>query len=83
MTLASTPSGANLTLDGPPVTAPYTFTSVVGVRRVISAAPTVTVGGVIYEFKSWSDHGAQTHTITTPTASQTYTATYRIRKGRP
>ena len=28
-----------------------------------------------YDFKSWSDHGAQTHTITTPTANQTITAT--------
>ena len=83
LTLASTPSGANLTLDGPTVTAPYTFTSVVGVRRVISAPPTLTVGGVIYEFKSWSDHGARTHTITTPTANQTYTATYRTKRGRP
>ena len=83
VTLASNPSGANLTLDGPTVVAPHTFVGVVGVKRVINAASTVTVGGVIYEFKSWSDHGARTHTITTPTANQTYTATYRIKKGRP
>ena len=38
LTLASNPSGANLTLDGPPVTAPSTFQSVVGMRRVIGAA---------------------------------------------
>jgi glucose/arabinose dehydrogenase len=83
VTLASSPSGANLTLDGPPVVAPHTFVGVVGVRRVISAPLTITVGGVTYDFKSWSDHGARTHTITTPTASQTFTATYRIKKGRP
>ena len=83
VTLASSPSGANLTLDGPTVVAPHTFVGVVGVKRVISAPLTITVGGVTYDFKSWSDHGARTHTITTPTASQTFTATYRIKKGRP
>ena len=83
LTLASSPSGAALTRDGQPVTAPSTFQSVVGMRRVIGAASSLTVGGVTYAFKSWSDHGAQTHTITTPTANRTYTATYRIKKGRP
>jgi hypothetical protein len=83
LTLASDPSGAILTRDGQPVTAPSTFSSVVGMRRVIGAASSMMVGGVTYDFKSWSDHGAQTHTITTPPASQTYTATYRIKKGRP
>ena len=52
-------------------------------QRVIGAASSVTVGGMTYDFKSWSDRGAQTHTITTPTANRTYTATYRTRKGRP
>ena len=40
VTLASNPSGANLTLDGQTVDAPHTFVGVVGVKRVISAAPT-------------------------------------------
>jgi hypothetical protein len=32
--------------------------------------------GVPYQFLSWSDGGAATHTITTPTTNSTYTATY-------
>ena len=37
VTLASSPSGASLTLDGQPVTAPFTFTGVAGVQRTIGA----------------------------------------------
>lgn len=82
MTLASSPSGASLTLDGQPVLSPRTFSSVVGVQRVIGAVSTITVGNKTYDFTGWSDGGAQTHTITTPTANQTITATYKRRKGR-
>jgi hypothetical protein len=35
-------------------------------------------GGLVYEFVSWSDGGAATHTITTPSQSTTYTATFRV-----
>jgi glucose/arabinose dehydrogenase len=83
LTLASTPSGANLTLDGPTVLAPYTFTSVVGVQRVIAAPLTRTVGNKTYDFIGWSDGGALSHTITTPSTNQTITANYQRRKGRP
>ena len=37
-----------------------------------------TSGGTSYAFGSWSDGGAQTHTITAPSSAQTYTATYRV-----
>ncbi|MBK5297311.1 MAG: hypothetical protein JJE40_09140 [Vicinamibacteria bacterium] len=82
VTLASNPPGATLTLDGPTVIAPYTFAGVVGVQRVIGAPSTITVGNKIYDFTGWSDGGAQTHTITTPTSNQTITASYKRRKGR-
>ena len=42
----------------------------------------MTVGNKTYDFNGWSDGGAQTHTITTPSANQTITATYKRRKGR-
>jgi glucose/arabinose dehydrogenase len=82
MTLSANPSGASLTLDGQPVVAPRTFASVVGVERVIGAMTPITIGNRTYDFTAWSDGGAQTHTITTPSANQTITATYRKRKGR-
>lgn len=83
VTLAASPSGASLTLDGQPVIAPYTFTGVVGVLRTVSAVSPITVGNKTYDFTGWSDGGAQTHTITTPSTNQTITASYKRRKGRP
>ena len=83
VTLASSPSGAGLTLDGQPVTAPHPFVGVVGMRRTIGAPPSIVVGNKTYDFVSWSDGFAQEHVITTPAANQTYTATYKRRKGRP
>jgi glucose/arabinose dehydrogenase len=76
VTLATTPAGLGLALDGAPVTAPYTFTGVVGFRREISAPPNQSLGGVSYRFRSWSDGGAATHSIATPATNQTLTATY-------
>ena len=42
----------------------------------MSAPTPQTLGGTSYSFGSWSDGGAQTHTITAPAAATTYTATY-------
>jgi glucose/arabinose dehydrogenase len=77
VTLAANPTGLSLRLDGQPVTAPMTFTGVVGIVRTIGVATPQTLGGTTYEFVSWSDGGAASHTISTPAANATYTATYR------
>lgn len=50
---------------------PYTFYATVGSSVTLAAND---VPG--YSFASWSDGGAQTHTITIPSSDQTYTATY-------
>lgn len=82
VTLASSPTGMGLTLDGVPVTAPFAFTGVVGIERVISAPAAQTLGRRTYDFVSWSDGGSRTHTISTPATDTTLTAVYRKRKGR-
>jgi hypothetical protein len=82
VTLATSPSGLSLTLDGQNVVAPYTFTGVVGIQRTLGAQSTQTTRGKAHDFVSWSDGGSQTHTISTPSAATTYTATYLRRKGR-
>jgi glucose/arabinose dehydrogenase len=74
LTLASDPSGLQLTLDGQPVTAPYAVRGVVGMTRTIGAS---SVQGN-YSFVGWSDGRAQTHTITTPATDTTYAATYQF-----
>jgi glucose/arabinose dehydrogenase len=76
VTLATTPAGLALTLDGQPVTAPLTFTGVVGIERDLVAPATQNFNGRRWQFAACSDGGAASHTIDTPAANTTYTATY-------
>jgi hypothetical protein len=68
---------ARLTLDGTPLTAPFTFTGVEGVIRTLGAVSPQTSGSTTYEFVSWSDGGAQTHEIATPIGDTTFTALFQ------
>jgi len=68
---------AQLTLDGAPITAPFTFTGVEGIIRSIGVVTPQTVNGTPYEFASWSDGGAATHEIATPTDDTTFTALFQ------
>ncbi|HEX2101621.1 MAG TPA: immunoglobulin domain-containing protein, partial [Candidatus Synoicihabitans sp.] len=82
ITLNSNLPNAQLTLDGVPVTATHTFSSVEGIIRTIGAVSPQTSGGVSYLFQSWSDGGAQTHSVATPTEDTTYTATFQSGGGQ-
>ena len=75
ITLATAPTGLALTLDGQPVAAPSTVTGVVGIERDLAAAAQ-NFNGRRYVFARWSDGGAATHTVATPSADTTYTATF-------
>ncbi|HEX6706590.1 MAG TPA: PQQ-dependent sugar dehydrogenase [Albitalea sp.] len=75
LTLATQPAGLALTLDGQPVTAPKVLTGVVGIERDLGAADQ-NFNGRHYRFDRWSDGMAATHTISTPAANTTYTATF-------
>lgn len=76
VTLAATPAGPNLTLNGSSVTPPVTFPSWQG-WVITLGAPNQTIGSTKWRFVSSSDGGAQTHTVTTPATDTTYTATFR------
>lgn len=80
ITLAAQFSGLQLTLDGQPSIAPVTFTGVVGIIRTIGAPSPQTIGAFTYTFKSWSDGGAATHNITTPSTATTYTVRFQKSK---
>jgi len=80
LTLATNPAGLELRLDAQPRTTPLTVGSVVGIVRGLEAL-TQASGGTTYEFVSWSDGGAATHDISTPSSNTTYTATYRVATG--
>lgn len=75
VTLATVPVGLALTLDGQPVTGGVQFTGVVGIERDLGAADQ-NANGRRYRFASWSDGGAANHTLTTPAADTTITATF-------
>ncbi|MGB9700610.1 MAG: InlB B-repeat-containing protein [Thermodesulfobacteriota bacterium] len=76
-TVTTNPSGLQIVVDGTTYTAPYTFTWVVGSSHTISvSSPQSGPSGTRYVYSSWSDSGAQSHTITAPSASTTYTANF-------
>ena len=76
VTLAASAPGLRLELDDQPFTAPATHTGVAGMQRKLAAPSPQVVGGRVYVFSSWSDGGAATHTIATPSSDTTYTANY-------
>jgi hypothetical protein len=78
ITLATMPVGFQLTLATPSdptqtLVAPFTFTSWQGWPLTIGAPSPQNGRG----FRLWSDGGTQTHTVVTPGAATTYTATVR------
>ncbi len=76
ITLASSPTGLNLGLDGSNQRAPFTFDSVVGVVREISAPASQTLNGTTYTFDNWSDGRGRNATRVTPNGNVTWTASY-------
>jgi glucose/arabinose dehydrogenase/PKD repeat protein len=80
--LATNPSGLQLQLNG--IAAPASFTSWEGWQLTPNApSPQFDSGGQGQTFASWSDNGSQQHTITTPSAPTTYTATFTKYYARP
>jgi glucose/arabinose dehydrogenase/PKD repeat protein len=76
LTFATNPGGLHVTVNGQSFNGPTTITSWQGWQLNLIAPDQVT-GGWNYRFQSWSDRGAQAHTIVTPAAPTTYTAKYR------
>ena len=71
-TVTSDPPGLPLHLDGVPVETPHEVLGVEGFQRELYAPPTA--GG--HHFTGWSDGKGIRHTVVTPEAGTTYTATY-------
>jgi PKD repeat protein len=81
LTLASNPTGAQLSINSVSGTAPLTKTVIVNSTNSISAPSPQTIGGSSYVFASWSDGGAQTHNVVAPATDTTYTATFTQQTG--
>jgi glucose/arabinose dehydrogenase len=82
LTLVTQPGGLNVSFDGGTVATPFVVDSIVGTTHTFAAPSSARLNKTNYRFLSWSDGGAQTHTITTPAVDTTYTATYQ-QKGHP
>ena len=77
ITVTTNPAGRQIVVDGTTYTAPQTFTWVVDSQHTLNvSSPQSGSTGTRFVFSSWSDGGAQSHTITTPSASTTYTANF-------
>jgi glucose/arabinose dehydrogenase len=77
VTLTSNIPGITLQLDGQPHQAPYTFTGVELLKRLISAPAVQEVNGQTYLFTGWSHGGEATQELITPILDTTFTALYR------
>ena len=75
ITVDTSPSGLQIKLDNQPHTAPITVSNVAGMNRLIEAPSPQTFNGETYEFVSWSDGGAASHTIN---GAGTFIATYQL-----
>jgi len=76
VTITTVPSGLNITVDNTTYVAPHSFSWQPGETHSISLPSPQSAGtGTRYVFSTWSDGGAQTHTITVPSGAITYTAT--------
>jgi uncharacterized repeat protein (TIGR01451 family) len=75
VSVTSLPAGLQVTVDGTSYTTPQKFTWVQGSTHTLATtSPQGT--GTRNVFASWSDGGAQSHTVAAPSAATTYTASF-------
>jgi glucose/arabinose dehydrogenase len=75
----TSPMRLKVKIDGTIKNVPNKFWSVVNLPRSLGVDTPQTVSGAIYDFVSWSDGGARTHTISTPTTTTNYIANFAKR----
>jgi glucose/arabinose dehydrogenase len=75
LSFQSSPAGLQLTVGSSSSITPFTRTVIEGSNNSVSADSPQDRNGTIYAFGSWSDGGAQTHTIRAA-SSATYSAAY-------
>ena len=77
LTFQTNPGGLSLNVGGASSKATFTRTVIVGSTNTIIATTPQAKGSKQYRFLSWSDGGAQTHSIVAPGTATTYTAKFR------
>ena len=77
LTFQTVPGGLSLIVGGTSSKSAFTRSVIVGSTNTVSAVSPQAKGKQQYVFVSWSDGGAQTHTIVAPAGPTTYTARYK------
>jgi len=78
VTIASSPAGLAVTVDGVVATTPATFNWVVGSSHSLDAAAVIPgATGTRLSWQNWSRGGAASQTISAPASAATYTASYQ------
>jgi glucose/arabinose dehydrogenase len=77
LSFQTNPGGLQIAVNGVARTATFSVTVIVGSSNTITAISPQTKSKITYRFQSWSDGGAQTHTIVAPATSITYTARFK------
>ncbi|MGF1485223.1 MAG: PQQ-dependent sugar dehydrogenase [Opitutales bacterium] len=76
LTLASTPNGICLLVEGEEVIAPATLNLVIGQDVEIAAPSSECIVNTFYSFDSWSNSQPQSQTLTVPTVNTLLTANF-------
>lgn len=76
VTITTSKPGLSITVDGMSTTSPQTFLWEPGTQHTVAAASPQSLGGTLYQFQSWSDGGAVSHTILAPNTDTTITANF-------
>jgi hypothetical protein len=75
VTVTTVPAGLQIIVDTVTLTAPQSFNWVPGSMHTVNVASPQTVVGTRGTFASWSDAGAQSHSVTAPASGSTLTVT--------
>ena len=79
VTVHTGPTGRSFTVDGTTFTTTQTFTWTTGSSHTLGTTGTQSAGtGSRYLFTSWSDGGAQNHTVTASPSVTSYTANFQL-----
>ena len=79
LTFNTSPGGLSIEIDGVSHATPFVYDTLSGFTHAVNAPDSV-LGPQIATFSSWSDGGAQQHSIVVPSTNQSYTATYAVAK---
>lgn len=76
VSLRVSPPGMKILVNGVPYSPPVTITEIAGTSWTLDANAPQIVNSTSWEFDFWSDGGTESHNITIPVGSSTFTASF-------